>query len=166
MTKLYELSDQMRGLQRLIDEGEVDADVLQDTLEGLEGDIKAKGTSVLEFMANIATDVAAYSIEIKRLQARKKTVERQFEWMKNYLRDNMDASDITKIESATFSATLRAPTKMVEIVDPDLVPYPFRVEEKLVKVTIDKKMILDELKRGGDLPGAKLVDAKRGLIIK
>jgi hypothetical protein len=166
MTKLYELSDQMRGLQRLIDEGEVDAEVLQDTLEGLQGDLQAKGSSVLEFMANLATDVAAFSIEIKRLQARKKTIETQFDWMRNYLRDNMDASGITKIESPTFSATLRKATKMVELVDEEMIPAPWRTTETVQKVTIDKAMIKRDLTAGIDVPGAKLVEAKRGLLIR
>jgi hypothetical protein len=165
MTHLYELSAQMRGLQEMMETGELDEQTLADTMEGLEGDIQVKGANTLEFMANLATEVTAYAIEIKRMQARKTTVEKNFNWFKAYLRDNMARSGITKIESATFTATLGKPGKVVEIVDSALIPESF-VEVVPESYKFPKPPIAKALKAGQDVPGARLIDGQHRITIR
>ena len=46
MPHLYELSAQMKGLQKLVDSGDMSADDLVDTIDGLTGDLMAKGGDV------------------------------------------------------------------------------------------------------------------------
>ena len=163
--KLYELSAQMKGLQLLIDDGEMTAADLADTLEGLTGDLMDKGGDVLLFMANLAGDIAAFDSEIKRMTARKKTLQNNHDWLKDYLRLNMIECGITKIESPVFTATLRKPSKMVEITSEDDLPVSYQT---MVPASwkINKKQILDDLKAGIEIPGAKMIDSKQGLTIK
>lgn len=165
MPHLYELTDQMKGLQKLIDSGDMSADDLGDTLEGLEGDIVAKGKDVLLFMANLAGDIAAFDSEIQRLTARKKTMQTNHNWLKNYLRENMIECNITKIQSSLFTATLRKPTKMVEITSEKDLPVEYQT---MVPASwqINKRQILKDLKAGVDIPGATMVDSKQGITIK
>lgn len=165
MPHLYELSAQMKGLQLLIDDGEMSADDLADTLEGLTGDLKAKGSDVLLFMANLEGDIAAFDTEIKRMTARKKTMQNNHDWLKNYLRTNMIDCGITKIQSPVFTAALRKPTKMVEITDEKDLPVKYQT---MVPASwkINKAQILKDLKAEIEIPGARLVDAKQGLTIK
>ena len=163
---LYELTTQMQGLQALIDSGEMAEIDLLDTMEGLQGDIQDKGRGALAVMANLASDSDAYDREIKRMQARKNTIDKNRMWLVDYLRNNMILSGVTKIESDVFSATLRAPTVIVDLVEPSLVPAPYRTEETVVQVKIDKAMIKKDLKSGKDIPGAKLADGKQALIIR
>ena len=162
---LYELTDQMRGLQDLIEEGEMDQVTLADTLEGLEGDIQSKGRGTLAVMANLGSDIAAFDHEIKRMQARKKTVENNFTWLKEYLRTNMLKSGITKIESDVFTASLGKPGKVVEILDESLVPA-IMLKYTPATYTPIKADIARALKAGQDVPGCKLTDAKAPLRIK
>jgi len=163
--KLYELTEQMQGLQALIDEGELDPEILQDTMEGLNTDLMAKGKDVLLFMANLDGDIKAFTDEIKRMTARKKTLVNSHDWLKNYLRLNMIDCGITKIESPVFTATLRKAGKMVEITDEKALPTEY---QELVPATwkILKAKIAKDLKADIDIPGARLIDAKRGLTIK
>jgi hypothetical protein len=162
---LYELTDQMRGLQHLIDQGELSLEVLHDTLEGLEGDIQAKGKGTLEFMANLQASALAYDTEIKRLQARKKTFDTHFEWLKNYLRDNMAACNITKIESPTFTATLGKPPQVCDIFNEDLIPDEFIEVVPEVK-KYPKPPIMKALKAGQDVPGARIAEGKHKITIR
>ncbi len=165
MPHLYELSTQMKGLQLLIDGGEMSADVLADTLQGLTGDLVAKGKDVLLFMANLKGDIEAFDSEIKRLTARKKTLTNNRDWLSNYLRSNMIECTITKIESPVFTATLRKAGKMVEITSEKDLPVSYQTMIP-ASWTINKKQILKDLKAGVEIPGARMIDAKQGLTIK
>ena len=162
---LYELTDQMRGLQSLIESGEMSMDDLQDTLEGLEGDIIAKGQGTLSVMANLKHQVAAFKAEVARMQKRAKSLENNFNWLKDYLRDNMAACEISKIESPVFTATLGKPGKVVEVEDEDKIPELYK---ELVPAywKVDKKAILRDLKAEIDVPGCKMVNSKAPLTIR
>ena len=165
MKHLYELSDQMKGLQEMIAGSDMDPEIFHDTMEGLTGDIIAKGASTLLVMANLGSDIDAYDREIKRMQARKKTIATNLEWLKNYLRDNMMASGIEKIESPVFTATLIKAKKVAQVDDIDKIrPMFFKripASRQLVKADL-----LAALKAGKKCPGATLVDGKRGLTIR
>lgn len=165
MPHLYELTKQMQGLQLLIDGGEMSADDLSDTLEGLAGDLMSKGKNVLLFMANLKGDIDAFDSEIKRMTARKKTMQNNHDWLKNYLRSNMIDCGIQKIESPVFTASLRKAGVMVEITSETELPVKYQTMVP-ASWNINKAQILKDLKAGIDIPGAKLIDAKQGLTIK
>ncbi len=165
MPHLYELTEQMKGLQKLIDDGDMSSDDLADTIEGIEGDLQSKGKDVLLFMANLAGDIAAFDSEIKRMTARKKTMQKNHDWLKWYLRTNMAECGITKIESPVFTATLRKPTKIVEVLNEDEIPVEYQT---MIPASwkINKVQILKDLKTGKEIPGVKLGEGKAGILIK
>ena len=163
--KLYELTDQFKGLQALMEDGELDATTLQDTLDGLNTDLKAKGQDVLLFLANLDGDIKAFDDEIKRMTARKKTLVSHHNWLKEYLRSNMIETGITEISCPVFTAKTGKPGKMVEITNESELPMEY---QELVPASfkILKKKILDDLKAGVDVPGARLIDSKIPLRIR
>ena len=165
MPHMYELTTQMEGLQALIEEGELDAETLQDTLDGLNTDLMEKGQDVLHFLANLDGDIKAFNDEINRMTARKKTLQNHHIWLKEYLRTNMIANDITKIECPVFTATLKKPGKKVEIVNEKDLPVEYQTmvpaSWKINLVQIGK-----DLKAGIKIPGATLVDAKQPILIR
>ena len=162
---MYQLTEQFKGLQSLIDEGEIDAETLQDTLDGLNTDIKAKGQDVLHFLANLAGDINAYDSEIKRMTARKKSLQSHHDWLKEYLRTNMIDTGITKIVCPIFTATLRKAGVKAEIYNEKVLPTKYQT---LIPASwsINLNQITKDLKAGIEIEGAKLVDAKQGLVIK
>lgn len=162
---LYELTDQMRGLTALIEQGDLDQDTIDDTLEGLGGLIKDKGRGVLLVMANLGAASSAFDGEIKRMQARKKTLDNNAAWLKEYLRTNMLKAGITEISSDVFTATLGKPGKKTEISDESLVPaiYLKHIPQSYQPI---KAEITKALKAGTDVPGCKLVDSQAPLKIK
>jgi hypothetical protein len=156
--KLYELTEQYKELANL----DVEPELLADTLEGIEGEIEIKAENLLSVVSNMSSDVDAIDNEIKRLQARKKTIANRQDWLREYLRSNMEAMSIDKISCPLFTITLRKATQAVSIGDLSLVPD----EYKKVTVSPDKVKIKNDLKAGADIPGCELVDGKRGLMIK
>jgi hypothetical protein len=158
MTKLYELTDQYRGLMNL----DVEPDVLADTLEGISGEIQIKAENLLSVISNMGSDADAIDAEIKRLTARKKTISNRQEWLREYLRSNMETSGIDKITCPLFTITLRKATDVVFIEDVDLLPKRFQK----ITITPDKTAIKAALKLDIEVPGARMVEGKRGLMIR
>lgn len=159
--KLYELTEQLRGLHELVESGELPPDAIQDTLDGLEGEITQKAEKIGHVVANWQSDQDAIDAEIKRLQARKKHISNAESRLKDYLRYNMEASGTTKISCPLFSITLTKPQKVV-VIDNET----WLNEEYIrVKREVDKTKIKAALKEGAIIPGAHLEDGKPGIRI-
>lgn len=162
MTQLYKISEQHRGLQDLVDSGEMELSDLKDTFEGLEGEFNEKAVSLVHAINNMSTtDIDA---EIKRLQDRKKVIENKQKSMRDYLRTNMEASGITKIECPLFSISLAKGRDVVVVDDEDSIP------DDLIDVSVvqnpDKKAILAKLKAGEEVAGCRMEKSKSSLRIK
>lgn len=162
MPHLYDLTEQYLGLARLIEEGEVDEQTLKDTLDGITGSIQVKAENLLAYVSNLNADVDAIDTEVKRLQARKKVITNRQNSLREYLRQNMDTSGISKITCPLFTITLIKPKDMCVVTDVDELP------EEYVRTEIkpDKAKILRALKSGEKVPGAAIGKSQAGLMIK
>jgi len=158
---LYKIAENFNGLMNLSDE--IDAETLTDTLSGIEMEFKDKSVNIVRVIQNMST--IAVDDEIARLTAIKRRINDRKQWLKTYLRDQMIACGITKIESDLFTITLRKPTKMVEITDEKDLPVEYQ-EMVPASWKIKKVQILKDLKADVEIPGAKLVDSKQGITIK
>ena len=158
MSKLYELTGQYRELANL----DLDPELLADTMEGISGEISIKAENLMGVISNMSSDADQIDLEVKRLQARKKTITNRQTWLREYLRSNMEMTGIDKITCPLFTITLRKAMQVVEVSDLDKVP------EEYVKVvrSADKVKIKNDLKSGITIPGCVLVDGQRGLMIK
>lgn len=164
MTHLYQITEQHRELQTLADAEELPAEAIADTFEAIEGEFNEKAVSVVHVIENMESDASAVDLEIKRLTARKKAIENRKESIREYLRINMEASGITKIECPLFAITLAKGRDTVFIDDEKQIP------DELVEVSVvskpDKREILKRLKAGDDVPGARIEKSKSSLRIK
>lgn len=70
---LYELTDDYLRLIELA-ESEDDPVAIMDTMDAIEGEIEDKADSYCAVIATLENDVSVVDAEIKRLQARKKTI--------------------------------------------------------------------------------------------
>jgi len=163
MTTLYELSNQMIGLQHLMEDDDAEYD-LTDTLDALEGDIQVKAENLLGYVSNLAADVSVIDTEIKRLQSRKKVIANRQESLREYLRFNMETGGIDKITCPLFTITLRKATDICVIDSEDLIPDEFKTIVTTTK--IDKMAIKRAIKVNGIVEGVRLEPGKRGLMIK
>ena len=158
---LYELVAAHRELQRLAEEAEIDPQAITDTLEGLEGDIEVKCQSVAMVIRNLEEDAKKIEQAAKLMQQRAQRLEERSAGIKAYLLLNMQATGITKISCPYFTITRRANPPRVDVTNEAMIPDAFRVWPEPPPPSLDKRKILDALKRGDDVPGAVLAQGER-----
>lgn len=161
MVKLYEIANDHKGLMALTDESDLD---ITDTLEGIEGEFNDKAESLVAVVLNMDGDVSAIDAQIERLNARKSAIRNRQESMKDYLRQNMEATGIKKISCPLFTINCVQGREIALIENEDSLPD----EYVKVKTTVspDKNAITKALKEGEDVPGASLQRAKSSIRIK
>ena len=164
MSKLYELTGQYLELQKLADSDEIPMEALDDTFEALEGEYQDKAIAVMQVAQNYGSVADAIDSEIRRLQALKNAAKAKNDRLREYLRENMEATGIKKIEHPLFKITLAAGRDVVEITDTESIPDEYIKVE--VKESPDKRKILNALKDGASIPGVALAKSKSSLRIK
>jgi len=117
MSKLYQLTEQLDELHTMVLDGEATEEHLADTMEMIEGEFQEKALNVAQFVRSLAPSVEAIDAEIKRLQARKKAIVSKADWFKDYMKRNMEASEISKIECDLFTVSLRKGVQVAVVDD-------------------------------------------------
>lgn len=163
MTRLWDLAQDMQAVAELVRDPEMEPQALTDTLEGLEGMFNEKAVRLVYVLLNQGADVEAIDAEIKRLTDRKKTMQAGADRLKEYLRYNMEASGINKIESPMFTITLAKGRDIAVVDDPEALPD--HLVEHRTTIQPDKRQILKELQQG-PVEGARLEKSKTSVRIK
>jgi len=164
MEHLYEITAAHKDLLKLAEESEDMAAAVADTFESIEGAFEDKAVSLIYVIQGMEKTAGIIDDEIKRLQARKKTIDNRAESLRTYLRMNMEQAEIKKIESPLFNITL-VPGKPVCLIDnQDEIPIDY-IDIKTVRAAM-KNDILRDLKEGIEIPGAHLGTGKSSLRIK
>lgn len=164
--KLYELTDAMKELDQLMEDG-IPIEQLSDTIEDIKGDFKEKAESILFVIANKQAQAEAYKAEEKRLAEKRKTEEKQIERIKEYLLFNMQELDYPEVNNGVLSAKLRKSAPSLSIDDEDLIPVSYKNIK--TTVSVDKKELLKALKElpeGESIKGATLITGKKSLTFK
>jgi hypothetical protein len=160
---LWQLTDQyLQALQILTSDDDLPPEVVRDTLDALEGNLTTKATNVAAYASMLAINADAIGAEITRLKMMQQRVEAHAAKLRDYLRDNMIRSGITKIEAtqAPFFrlAIKRNPPRVV-------VDYEYMIPTEFLRAKIITEVAKDEIKRaiqsGQDVPGAHLEQTER-----
>jgi hypothetical protein len=162
---LYTLVGQYRQLAERLADGDFDAETIRDTIEasGLTDAIQEKAQGV-ELVARAAEmHCPAIDAEIERLQALKASRQKIAQGLRDYLKTQMEAAEIERIECPLFRLAIKRNPPAVEVLDDKQVPALYWVtpEPKPPEARIDKKAVAAALKKGDDVPGARLVQHTR-----
>jgi hypothetical protein len=155
--KLYELSAQYRALEKLESSDDLPADVIRDTLEGLEGQLQEKATNVALFCRNLESTADAIDEAAERMRMRGTRLRKRAQSLQQYLLFHMQAAGISKVESPFFTLQVKLNPPAVVIDSENLIPAKFmRTPEPLPppKPTPDKAAIAKAIKAGEEVPGA------------
>jgi len=161
--KLYELTEEYTQALATLDDMDLPIEVVQDTLEGLKGSVQEKSLNVARFFQNVEVSIVAMKDAEKRMAARRKSAENRVASLREYLRFNMQASGITKIECPEFVLSIQNNPATVVIDSVDALPYDYTVEK--TTVSPDKKLIKQAIQDGYTVTGAHLETGTR-LVIK
>lgn len=165
MTTLREISSQYVELLDLAEQGDKDlALALKDTMEAIEGEFTAKAEAMLVVMGNMMAEHGAIMAEVERLQERAKSLKGRHDSMKDWLKANMEHTNIKTIRSTLYTVTLAQGTQVAIIDDESKLPD----ELTSVKTSIvpDKRAILAKLKAGEVVEGARLERTQSSIRIK
>jgi hypothetical protein len=148
---IYDLTDKLKRVNDLIDEG---AENLDDTLESLEltFDEKVKGYAAI--IRNTEAEEKALKDEIDRLNAKRKVKQNKIEYLKRNLFNALQATNKRKIEAGTFTLSIRKNPHSVSILDESEIPKQYYIEQP---AKLDKTKLKDDLKNGLTIAGAELV---------
>ena len=155
MTALYELTTEYRTALAVLENSDLDADTIRDTLEGLQFPVEEKSKNVAMFVKNIEATAKAIREAEGQMAERRKRLEQKIESITEYLKTNMEACGITKIDSPFLTLAIKRNPASVVVDNPDLIPAEFLRTPPVVSVP-DKKLIGDRLKSGDFVPGARL----------
>jgi uncharacterized protein YqgV (UPF0045/DUF77 family) len=164
MTKLYEISESLRGLASIDPEDESMELAIRDTMEAVQGEFDEKAKAVASVILNMDSDADAIQVEIDRLTARKKAIQNRQEGIREYLRTNMEACGISKITHPLFSITLAKGREIAVIDDPGALPDDLVYVK--TEVRPEKAEILKLLKEGAEVPGAHIERSQSSIRIK
>jgi hypothetical protein len=150
---LYELTGQYRELLDMAECGDVDPDVLRDTLEAVGGEIEDKAEGYACIIKQLEADAVALKTEEDRLAARRKSIENNIKSMKAALQNAMYATGKTKFKTNLFSFGIQRNAPSLYIADMDMIPGRFMVPQPDLP---DKAAIKEYLKENGDQSWAQL----------
>jgi hypothetical protein len=169
MPNLYQLTEQYRKfnefIENALDSDNVTEDDLQvyiETLEAIQDSIENKVENIAKFLKNIEGDIAAYKAEEERLQKKRKYLENKLKGLKEYTQSVLEMNGFEKIKAGTFNVRLQKNPPSVEVIDEKKIPVQYREPQPDKILT---KLILEDLKAGKVVEGARIADEKKHLRI-
>lgn len=152
--KLYEYTEQFLIAENELSDMDLPDDVIQDTLDGLRGDIQVKGKNIGAFIKNIEADIDMLKAHEKQVKDKRLRMEKRITWMKNYLLTNMQRVEITEISCPLYTIKPRKNPPAVWLTNESAISDKYKIEVKTIK--IDKNSIAKDLKAGKTVTGAEL----------
>lgn len=148
--KLYDLTQNYKNLQDLLENPEIEPQMIIDALNGVMEEINEKAENICKLIKSMESDTAGYKAEEQRLSARRKTLENKIEYLKAYLDEQMRTSGIDKIKGKVFTIALQKNAPSLDITDMTNIPKSYFIEQE---PTLDKKALLKDLKEGKEIDG-------------
>lgn len=153
--KLYELTENYLRVLELAEE--MEPELLRDTLESIQESIEDKAENTAKLIKSLEADVKAIKEEEKRLADRRKALEKKIENIKDYLREQLELAGIDKVKRPTITVSIQNNPPSVRVIDEKIIPSDFMIP---VAPKIDKKAILEKLKKGEEVPGVELAQGR------
>lgn len=149
---LFKMSDTARQLHELLESGDIDEQVLLDTMESIGAAEKLE--DYVYVLKSMEAEIAMFDTEIARMRENKRVLENRVDYLKGKVIDFMQASGQKSANAGTFKLTMRE-NKSCEIENIDLIPLEY-MREIPAKLEPDKKAMLTALKNGEKISGASL----------
>lgn len=125
MATLYELTEEYRQLLEMMEDDTVDPEVLQDTLEGVDGEIEAKADNCAKLIRELNGVTSVINEEIERLKARKDVISNNADRVKKYLEKAMIDTGKRKFKTALFGFNIQKNPASVVVDQEDKIPEEY-----------------------------------------
>ena len=150
MNTLYELTDQYQSIMNMLYDGETDEQLVMDTLESIDGEIKDKADNYAKIIRMMLADAETLKNEEARLYARRKSLEMRAQRMKDNLQANLEFIGKTKFKTALFSFSvaknggkqpLEITENLGEIPGKYLIPQPPVPDKEAIRQLLAEKEV-------------------------
>ena len=152
--KCYDLTKEQTALLDMMSETDD-----EDVLKALFDDIQGKTEEKLEAMAHIRTELLAdeekLTLEIKRLQAKKKTIVNNVDRLQSHIIWFLGEMQISKIKTPLYNFSVSKTSGSLKILDESKIPERFKTQKVIDEVK--KEELKEALKNGEAIDGAELV---------
>ena len=165
MANIYELTESIKLLWNLMDQGELDDDVLKDAMMNSQEDLKDKLEGYCKFIRQMESDIEGISAEIERLQDRKAVLKNTIERSKKVMQMAMETAGEKKIKGQIFTISIQANPESVVLDE----QYIENIPPEYLKVKdpeLDKAKLKEDLKNGVNLEGIAHLEQTESLRIK
>ena len=156
-TLAHEYKEQFEALAQL----DITPEAVQDTLEGLSGDLELKAQNTIGFMRHLEATSASIKAAEAEMAARRSAIDKRVEQLKEYVLTSMRSSGLHKIECPYFAISIASNPPSVDIFDADSIPMQFMKTPPTPPPVPDKKAILDTLKAGVEVSGCRIKQGVR-----
>ncbi|ABA56555.1 MULTISPECIES: siphovirus Gp157 family protein [Nitrosococcus] len=161
--RLYAIADDyLEVLEGLAEIDDLPAEVITDTLEGLQGAFEVKARHVAAYIRSLEAEASAIKEARKAMEQRERSMMRHVKRLRGYLETHMERTGITRIKSPELSLRLQASPPKVVIDNEEQVPA--RYKEIRTETVLLKSSLGETLKDGEYVPGAHLEQSKRLVI--
>lgn len=158
---LYKIADQYANAVEKLSEEDLPAEVINDTLDALQGDLQTKATNVAMYAQNLES-LANQIKEAERSMAhRRKVLENKVASIRQYIKENMERAGISKIECPYFKISIKKNPPSIEIYDEAAIPEVYKKQPEPPPPIVDKKMIAEVIKGGATVDGARMNQGTR-----
>lgn len=153
MTALYNISVNYQNAFQIDEEtGEIN----MVHLDRIEEDFKKKAISIASHIKNMEYQSQCIEDAIKNMRERKERLDNQVLKLTDYIKTNMEICNIQKIEDCEyFSIKLKKCPLSVSIQDESLINEKYLVKKEIL--SISKSLIKEDIEKGEEVSGAKLV---------
>lgn len=150
---LYELTENYRNLQELLENDEIDQSIITAALDEVGGNIEEKSENIAKLIKSLEVDINGFKDEEKRLAAKRKSLEIRVKSLKEYIESAMKVTGKKKFKGQLFTFSIQKNPPSVNITDLSLIPQEYYIEQEPL---LNKKQLLADLKQGELIDGAEL----------
>lgn len=155
---LYSAADALAPLLDQIDDDGCISPELEAALSQFEG----KGLSVTAYILNCEKSAQMIHEAAMTMDKRARPLEARANRLRQYLADNMKRTGVTEIKCAEFVAKLHVERDArVEVFDEKQIPPEFMRTPEPRPPTPDKRALAEVIKRGVEIPGARIMKLDR-----
>lgn len=158
---LFEIAGEYRLMADKLADLDLPDDVIADTLQAESGALEVKATNVAFVVRNLEATAEAIKSAEAQMAARRKAIESRGKRLREYLLAGMQYAGVRKIDSPHFSIALKKNPPSVEVLDEKQIPPDYWTDPPPPPKAIDKRLILQAMKDGFDVPGCKLNQGER-----
>lgn len=153
--KLYQIKNEyLMALYELSSDESLTPQIIEDSLAGIEAELKEKALSIGAYIKNCESDIEAITKYIKDMQLKRTRLTSKIESLEHYLITTMQACNQKKFEGVEFNIALRENAEHVVIDDTS------KIEEKYYEEIIDRKLnkiaLKTAIQNGEKIEGAHL----------